>query len=122
MFFSIYKIQIKNHLFMKKIEIKRMKERDTYNHIFFKMFVNGDFAEIIQVNKNHKLSTILLKKIRKNTYLTKQQLQNEINSGWVKVEVFFNENHSVILEDKPSILKTFEWLYVLELNDTHTLP
>ena len=107
---------------MKKIEIKRIKERDRYNYIFFKMFVNGDFAEIIQVNKNHKLSTILLKKIRKNTYLTKQQLQNEIESGWLKIEVFFNDIHSCILEDKPSILKTFEWLYILELNnDTHTL-
>lgn len=107
---------------MKKIEIKRIKERDRYNYIFFKMFVNGDFAEIIQVNKNHKLSTILLKKIRKNTYLTKQQLQNEIESGWLKIEVFFNDIHSCILEDKPSILKTFEWLYVLELdNTTHTL-
>ena len=103
---------------MKKIEIKRIKERDRYNYIFFKMFVNGDFAEIIQVNKNHKLSTILLKKIRKNTYLTKQQLQNEIESCWIRIEVFFNEEHSCILEDKPSILKTFEWLYVLELNDT----
>lgn len=106
---------------MKKIEIKRIKERDRHNYIFFKMFVNGDFAEIIQVNKNHKLSTILLKKIRKNTYLTKQQLQNEIESGWLKIEVFFNDIHSCILEDKSSILKTFEWLYVLELNDTHTL-
>ena len=107
---------------MKKIEIKRIKERDRYNYIFFKMFVNGDFAEIVQVNKNHKLSTILLKKIRKNTYLTKQQLQNEIESGWLKIEVFFNDIHSCILEDKPSILKTFEWLYVLELdNTTHSL-
>ena len=45
--------------------------------------------------------------------LSKAELQQKIDNGELKIEIFLNENFSFILEDKSSIFKSIEWICLL---------
>lgn len=54
-----------------------------------------------------------IKKVCSLFALSKAELQQKIDNGELKIEIFLNENFSFILEDKSSIFKSIEWICLL---------
>ena len=54
-----------------------------------------------------------IKKVCSLFALSKVELQQKIDNGELKIEIFLNENFSFILEDKSSIFKSIEWICLL---------
>lgn len=54
-----------------------------------------------------------IKKVCSIFALSKAELQQKIDNGELKIEIFLNENFSFILEDKSSIFKSIEWICLL---------
>lgn len=54
-----------------------------------------------------------IKKVCSMFALSKAELQQKIDNGELKIEIFLNENFSFILEDKSSIFKSIEWICLL---------
>ena len=97
---------------MKKIYVSLDEEKDSVFSYPFKVFFNNKLIDSFSIPNEKKVSTVILKKVGKYFSLKKQELKKEIEKGDLQIIVCIKTGYSMILEDKPEILRVFEWYLI----------
>lgn len=98
---------------MKKIYVSLDEEKDAIFSYPFKVFFNNKLIDTFSIPNDKKVSTVILRRVGKYFSLKKQELNKEIEKGNLQIIVCIKSGYSMILEDKPEILRVFEW-YIIQ--------
>lgn len=98
---------------MKRIYVCLDEEKDSVFSYPFKVFFNNKLIDTFSISKDKKVSTFILRRVGKYFSLKKKELKKEIEKGNLQIIVCVKTGYSMILEDKPEILRVFEW-YIIQ--------
>ena len=98
---------------MKRIYVCLDEEKDSVFNYPFKVFFNNKLIDTFSISKDKKASTFILRRVGKCFSLKKKELKKEIEKGNLQIIVCVKTGYSIILDDKPEIIRVFEW-YLLQ--------
>lgn len=101
-----------------KVDFIRKKSDKNLKKEVYQVKIDGVFrcSMIREYPFKTSLPCQTIKKVCSILTLSKEELQQKIDNGELKIEIFLNENFSFILEDKSSIFKSIEWICLLVEN------